>query len=126
MALPPGFSGPGNTGNPGTGKPATVNHKKSPNLPAPSGTGSGTGGVFTNLAGSPGPAIGSTHSIILVLAIELLAVGIFTLLAGISKEWGRAVVIFMVALWLIYLITTFPVLTHLGSALQNISNQASA
>lgn len=124
MALPAGNSGPGNTGNPITGK-SGVNKKTSPNLPAPATSGS-TGGVFTNLAGSPGPAIGSTHSIILVIAIELLAVGIFTLLAGISKEWGRAVVIFMIALWLIYLITTFPVLSHLGSALQNISNQASA
>ena len=126
MALPPGNSGPGNTGNPTSKKPATVNKKLSSNLPAPAGTGSG-GGPVAPVPGSSSLTskdISPTHSTILVLAIELLAVGVFTLLAGISNEWGRAVVIFMVALWIIYMVTTFPVLNNLGSALQNISNQA--
>lgn len=65
-----------------------------------------------------------THSTILVIAVELLAVGLFTLMAGISNEWGKIVVLFMVGLWLIYLITSFSVISRLGSGLQNIAQQA--
>lgn len=64
------------------------------------------------------------HSIVLVIAIELLAVGLFTLLAGISDEWGKIMVIFMVGLWLIYSVTTFNVLERLGLSLNNVASQA--
>lgn len=60
----------------------------------------------------------------LVIAIELLAVGLFTLLAGISDEWGKIMVIFMVGLWLIYSVTTFNVLERLGLSLNNVASQA--
>lgn len=48
----------------------------------------------------PGP----DSNAILAVAIELLAVGTFTLIAGINQDFGRLMVIFMVGLWLIFLI----------------------
>lgn len=65
------------------------------------------------------------HDIFLVLAIELLAVGLFTLLAGVSQNVGRLMVIVMVALWLIYFVTTSSVITKVGGALAKVSNEAS-
>jgi len=41
---------------------------------------------------------------ILAVAIELLAVGTFTLIAGISQDFGKLMIIFMVGLWMIFLI----------------------
>lgn len=41
---------------------------------------------------------------ILAVAIELIAVGTFTLIAGINKDFGKLMIVFMVGLWLIFLI----------------------
>lgn len=46
--------------------------------------------------------------------VELAAVGIFTLIAGISNDVGTLVVIFMVGMWLIFLITNPAVSAKLG------------
>lgn len=54
----------------------------------------------TTVKKKPGP----DSNAILAVAIELLAVGTFTLIAGINTDFGKLMVIFMVGLWLIFLI----------------------
>lgn len=54
---------------------------------------------------------------ILTLALELLAVGLFTIIAGTSDDMGTLVVLFMLGLWLIYLVSNATVLSGLESAL---------
>ena len=80
-------------------------------------------------AGTPvsvgGTASPEGHSVIVTLAVELLGVGVFTLLAGISNDVGKIMVIFMVGFWLIYALTTSSVIAHLGAALGSVANQAS-
>ena len=63
------------------------------------------------------------HSIFVIIALELLAVGLFTLLAGISDNFGTLVVIFMVAMWLIYVMANAKVVSTLGGALGKVANQ---
>lgn len=63
------------------------------------------------------------HNIFVVVALELLAVGLFTLLAGISDNFGTLVVIFMVAMWLIYIMANAKVLSTLQSGLSKVANQ---
>lgn len=57
---------------------------------------------------------------ILVFALELVAVGIFTVLAGISHDVGKIVIIFMVGLWLIYLVTNSGVVAGINNALTTV------
>lgn len=57
---------------------------------------------------------------LMMLGIELLAVGIFTAIAGANPELGHVMVLWMVGLWLIYLITNSSVLKGLQNGLSNI------
>lgn len=52
------------------------------------------------------------------LALELLAVSLFTLIAGASNEVGTLVVIFMVGMWMIYLIQNSKVIAGLEKAME--------
>lgn len=61
---------------------------------------------------------------ILVIGIELLGVGLLTLLAGASDEAGQIVVIFMIGLWLIWAITDSAALGRIGAVFTNVANQA--
>lgn len=54
---------------------------------------------------------------ILTLGLELLSVGLLTLIAGASNDVGTIVVIFMVGLWLIYIITNAKVIAGLEAGL---------
>jgi hypothetical protein len=63
-------------------------------------------------------------NVFLVVGVELLGVGLFTLLAGASDDAGNIVIIFMLGLWLIYLVTNPGVIAGLDRGLQNITQQA--
>jgi hypothetical protein len=52
------------------------------------------------------------------LALELLAVSLFTLIAGASNEMGTLVVLFMVGMWLIYLIENSKTIAGLERAME--------
>lgn len=52
------------------------------------------------------------------LALELLAVSLFTLMAGASNEMGNLMIIFMVGFWLIYLIQNAKVIAGLERMLE--------
>lgn len=54
---------------------------------------------------------------ILMLALELLAVGLFTIIAGTNDDMGTLVILFMLGMWLIYLVSNAAVLSGLESAL---------
>lgn len=56
--------------------------------------------------------------VIVQLALELLAVSLFTLLAGASNEVGTLVVLFMVGMWMIYLIQNSKVIAGLEKAME--------
>lgn len=58
---------------------------------------------------------------LLQLALELLAVAVFTLIAGASNEIGSLVVIFMVGMWMIYLIENSKVIAGLERAMEAAS-----
>jgi hypothetical protein len=81
-------------------------------------------GAAAGAQGFGGSASSKGHSVIVTLSVELLAVGLFTLVAGISNDAGRLMVIFMVGLWLIYALTTSQVITHLGALLQGVATQS--
>lgn len=66
----------------------------------------------------------SPTNTILAVGVELLGVGLLSLLAGASNEAGSIVVIFMLGLWLIFLITDSRVVAGFGNALANVANQA--
>lgn len=57
---------------------------------------------------------------ILDVSLELLAVGLFTLIAGASDEVGKVVLIVMAGLWLIYLISYSSILSSLNNKLQQL------
>jgi hypothetical protein len=57
---------------------------------------------------------------ILVIVLELVAVGVFTLLAGSSKEAGTVVLLFMAGLWMIFLVTESGVISSLNTAFVNL------
>lgn len=61
----------------------------------------------------------------LTVGVELLGVGLLTVLAGASDEAGGIVVLFMIGLWLIWMISDASVLSKLGNALSNVAAQAS-
>lgn len=53
------------------------------------------------------------------LLIQLAAVGVFTLIAGISNDVGTLVVIFMVGMWILFLITNPTITAKIGNAATN-------
>jgi hypothetical protein len=71
-------------------------------------------------------ATAGPSEVILTVGIELLGVGLLTLLAGASDEAGNIVVIFMVGLWLIYMVSDPTVIAGMGRVLSNVSSQAAA
>lgn len=79
--------------------------------PAPDGSGAANAGGSlgtlqpVNNSGAPKTATRpADSSAILSVAIELLAVGTFTLIAGINQDFGKLMIIFMIGLWLIFMI----------------------
>lgn len=93
------------------------------NQPSPNSTPSGKP-AKGKPAKPAGPSPIAFHNVFIVLAIELLAVGLFTLVAGISNEVGKIMVIIMVGLWAIYLVTTAGVIGNLGSALDKVAQSS--
>lgn len=63
---------------------------------------------------------------LLMLALEFLAVGLFTLIAGSNEEIGTLMILFMTGLWLIYLITESGVLLKLEKGLEVLIDPAKA
>lgn len=54
----------------------------------------------------------------LEVMLESLAVGVFTLIAGVSANAGKIMLVFMTGFWLIYLITNASVITKLEKMLE--------
>lgn len=126
----------GTGGNPTSGKKGTAQNPTSNVAPTPSGKQTVPIGVI------PGPgqivqapinatqkkAIGSLQPggshILLMLMIEMLAVGVFTLIAGISNDVGNMVILFMVGLWFIYMITDSKTVSALGNSLSRVATGA--
>lgn len=52
------------------------------------------------------------------LGLELLAVSLFTLIAGASNEVGTLVVLFMVGMWMIYLIENSKLIAGLEKGME--------
>jgi hypothetical protein len=67
--------------------------------------------------------VNSTDAI-LSIAVEGLAVGLFTLIASSSNEAGSIVVTFMIGLWMIWLISNAGVVSRFANAIGNINNLA--
>ncbi len=67
---------------------------------------------------SKGPKRPPASEAIVQLALELLAVALFTLMAGASPEMGTLMVVFMVGLALIYLIQYSGAIAGLEKALE--------
>jgi hypothetical protein len=63
---------------------------------------------------------------ILSIGVELLGVGLLTVLAGASDEAGSIVVLFVIGLWLIYMISDSAVFAKLGNGLSNVASMASS
>lgn len=61
---------------------------------------------------------------LLTVAIEGLAVGIFTLIAGINDQAGSIVVTFMVGLWIIFMITNSGAISKIVGTAGNIGKLA--
>lgn len=59
-------------------------------------------------------------SALLAVALELIAVAVFTLLAGASEEAGTVMVLMMVGFWLIYLITESNIIIGAVGALNSL------
>jgi hypothetical protein len=59
---------------------------------------------------------------LLMLALEILAVGVFTVLAGTSNEMGTIVILFMIGLWIIYMVQNSAVIAGLEKGLEAASN----
>ena len=56
------------------------------------------------------------------LGLELLAVSLFTLIAGASNEVGTLVLLFMVGMWMIYLIENSKIIAGLEKAMEAASS----
>lgn len=69
-------------------------------------------------SGNSGTGRPSNSEAILQLALELLAVSLFTLMAGTSDEMGKLMILFMVGFWLIYLIQNSKVIAGLERMLE--------
>lgn len=57
----------------------------------------------------------------MMVGLEILAVGIFTVLAGISKDFGKIVITLMVGFWLIYMVTNASVIAGVGNAFSKVA-----
>lgn len=66
-----------------------------------------------------------TSAALLSVAMELLAVGLFTLMAGANSEMGTIMVIFMIGFWMIFAITESGVVSGLGRALASLTDNPS-
>lgn len=64
-------------------------------------------------------------SVVVTLGVEMLAVGMFALIADTNDQVGNIVILFMVGLWLIYAVTDSAVIASIGSALSGIATSAS-
>lgn len=64
------------------------------------------------------PARNAQSEAFLEVFLESLAVGVFTLIAGVSVKAGKIVLVLMTGFWLIYLITNASVITRLEKALE--------
>jgi hypothetical protein len=64
----------------------------------------------------------SSSDAVLAVGVELLGVGLLTILAGASDEAGNTVVVFMLGLWLIYMIVDSSVIEGIG----NLFNKTAA
>lgn len=60
----------------------------------------------------------SASSAILSISLELLAVGVFTVMAGASSDMGTIMVLIMVSLWLMFMVTNSSVVGGLVNSLQ--------
>lgn len=58
-----------------------------------------------------------SEAALLTLGLELLAVGLFTLLAGAGNDMGTVMVVFMVGLWILFLTTHSAVIAGLEMGL---------
>lgn len=65
----------------------------------------------------------STSDTILVVGLELGAVGLFTLIAGISDDVGSIMVLFMIGLWIIYMVSNSGVISGVSNAIANVASQ---
>lgn len=63
------------------------------------------------------PARSAASEAILEVMLESLAVGVFTLIAGVSANAAKLTLVFMSGFWLIYLITNASVIQKLEKAL---------
>lgn len=63
----------------------------------------------------------SASTAILAVSLELLAVGVFTLIAGASDDVATIVLLFMTGMWIIFLITQSSVIAGLENALTTIA-----
>lgn len=63
------------------------------------------------------PKRSAASEAMLEVMLESLAVGVFTLIAGVSADAGKLALVFMSGFWLIYLITNASVIQKLESAL---------
>jgi hypothetical protein len=61
----------------------------------------------------------------LMVGVEMLGVGVFTLIAGASDDAGKIVVLFMVGLWVIFLVTNSKVIASIDNGLANVVSQGS-
>lgn len=68
--------------------------------------------------GTPRP---SASAAIVSISLELLAVGLFTLLAGVSSDVGRIVLLVMVTLWVLYAVTNASVIAAFTNAFNSLS-----
>lgn len=55
----------------------------------------------------------------LSVSVELLAVALFTIMAGGSKDIGTIMVILMVGFWMVFLVTNASVITRFENFLAN-------
>lgn len=56
----------------------------------------------------------TTYDPAMELILEFVAVALFTVLGGISDQFGKIVMIFMVGLWLIYIVTSPGAIEKIG------------
>jgi hypothetical protein len=63
-------------------------------------------------------------AVILTVGIELLGVGLLTILAGASDEAGKIVILFMLGLWLIWMISDSAGIAKIGNVFNNVASMA--
>lgn len=80
-----------------------------------SGLSSSSGGV--SAGGGLSKARPPASAAILTVSLELLAVGVFTLMAGAGPDMGSLTLLFIIGLWLLFLITNPTVITTLEGKL---------